>query len=57
MRYIVIKCDKCKKLLAENEVKILLVNEFDGSIKIELCKDCYQEVFDFIYGIKNVNMV
>lgn len=57
MRYIVIKCDKCKKLLAENEVKILLVNEFDGPIKIELCKDCYQEVFDFIYGIKNVNMV
>lgn len=57
MRYTIIRCDKCKKLLSESEVKILHTNEFDGEIKIELCKDCYQELFDFIYGIKNVNMV
>lgn len=57
MRYTIIRCDKCKKILNESEVKILHTNEFDGEIKIELCKECYQELFDFIYGIKNVNMV
>ena len=57
MRYTIIRCDKCKKIINESEAKILHTNEFDGEIKIDLCKECYQELFDFIYGIKNVYMV
>lgn len=53
----IIKCDRCKKEQGTDIKKSLIALSLydDKGTRLDLCKQCQKEIYDYIYKSKNIN--